>query len=178
MPHTKRSSTPADAMNFRPLLVLHVEDNRDDQTLFQAASAHAGIPIKWEVAHSVEAAIAHLESCCASLGKHRLPDLILLDLHLRGGAHGLDLLRYVRAVPALSHLPIVVLTGSPAKSLHEANQLGAKLVLEKPCNLDQLILTLATLYRDWSNHPEHTLSSNIIPFSALKPTLRSHSLSE
>jgi DNA-binding response OmpR family regulator len=39
------------------------------------------------------------------------PDLVLLDVHLPGGVSGREVLRRLRADPATSSLPIVVLTG-------------------------------------------------------------------
>jgi CheY-like chemotaxis protein len=63
-----------------------------------------------------------------------LVDLLLLDLEMPG-MDGYDLLGCVRAVQALKHLPIVVLTGRDDRaSLERALSAGATSYLLKPLN--------------------------------------------
>lgn len=62
------------------------------------------------------------------------PQLILLDLHLRGGS-GWDFLRQVKADPALAGLSVVILSASvfPGDRQRAAAE-GASLYLNKPAD--------------------------------------------
>ncbi len=69
-------------------------------------------------------------------------DLLLLDIRLPGMS-GLDLVTEVRANPALRRVPVVFMTGdmNPANR-KEARRLEAADFLEKPLNLDKLVVCL------------------------------------
>jgi len=87
-------------MEDRPLRILLVEDNEGDRELLRAALDEAGACYELSVAGRVEEGIA--------LGSARNFDVLLLDLTLPDSA-GLDTV--AKASRALSHIPIVVLTG-------------------------------------------------------------------
>ena len=38
------------------------------------------------------------------------PDIVITEVHFRGAESGLELCRYIRSVPSLSHLPVMILT--------------------------------------------------------------------
>lgn len=68
----------------------------------------------------------------AQLSSGFKPDLILTDIHMPR-MNGLDLIRRVRAVPALRFVPILVLTTDSQHALREeARRLGATGWLVKP----------------------------------------------
>jgi len=45
-----------------PLLVFHINDNTDDQVIFQAACKRAGVPFQWHIAESAARGISYLNS--------------------------------------------------------------------------------------------------------------------
>ena len=87
--------------------VLLVEDNADDERATLAALRQVQPPLSVHVARDATQAETFLHSDPST----KLPDLILLDLHLPGKS-GLDLLRSVRADARTANIPIVVLTSS------------------------------------------------------------------
>lgn len=58
---TARSRTPLSPRSTNrnaPLSILHVEDDTDDQILYQAAAKQAAVPIQWHVAESADCGIS------------------------------------------------------------------------------------------------------------------------
>jgi len=104
-----------------PLLVFHINDNTDDQVLFQAACKQADVPFQWHVAESAERGVSYFNSLLnlSQTQTVRWPDLVVLDL-VMPGASGLKVLEFIRATPRLRPLPVVVLTGHPSADLQAA----------------------------------------------------------
>jgi CheY-like chemotaxis protein len=135
-----------------PLLVLHVNDNTDDQVLFQAACREANVPFQWHVAESAERGISYLESLVGMSRSRPVhwPDLVVLDV-VMPGASGLRVLQHIRATPELSCLPVVILTGHPSPGLREeAHRFGADSFFEKSVNFADTVELVRTLYSSWS----------------------------
>jgi DNA-binding response OmpR family regulator len=66
------------------------------------------------------------------------PDLIILDLGLPTG-DGFVVLKHLRESPALSHIPVIVLTArSPEFNEQEALQAGATAFFQKPADNSEL----------------------------------------
>ena len=65
-----------------------------------------------------------------------LPDVILMDLHLRQGS-GLEAARQIKSQESLAHIPIIALTATPP-DWDEKLQLFAA-VLVKPCPTAQIL---------------------------------------
>src|SRR5690242_12830758 len=123
-----------------PLLVFHINDNTDDQVLFQAACQQANVPFQWHVAESAERGISYLQSLLALSRTQavRWPDLVVLDVVLPGES-GLSVLEFIRATPGIRPLPVVVLTGHSSTALQEtALKLGANAFYQKPTNFGEL----------------------------------------
>ena len=136
-----------------PLLVFHINDNTDDQVLFQAACKEADVPFQWHVAESAERGLSYLSSLLAlsQTQSVRWPDLVVLDI-VMPGASGLKVLEYIRANPRLSPLPVVILTGHASPAVQEAaSKLGANSFYEKPHDFQHLVQLVAVLYRIWSS---------------------------
>ncbi len=72
------------------------------------------------------------------------PDVVIVDLLVGDGTHGLDFVRRIRADPALAHVHVVAMSGSTPELAKMRG--AAHATLEKPFARDQLIETLATLY--------------------------------
>jgi CheY-like chemotaxis protein len=140
-----------------PMLVLHVNDNTDDQVLLQAAAKEAGVPIHWHIADSVESGISYLESLLSANAKHtvRWIDLILLDLVYHED-EGLRVLKFIRGTPELKRIPVVVYTGAlDPNTLDAARELGANDLQAKPTTFKQTVALTRRLYEDWGSRPAH-----------------------
>ncbi|HNW94140.1 MAG TPA: response regulator [bacterium] len=115
----------------RPPLVLLVEDNHADAELMAEAFAEAAPLVRLECAVDGEAALARLRG----EGEHAgttLPALVLLDLNLPR-KHGKSVLADMRTDARLRHLPVLVLTTSPAEhDVRECYLAGANAYLTKP----------------------------------------------
>jgi CheY-like chemotaxis protein len=123
----------------KPFEILLVEDNDDDVAIAQRALAKSGMPSHLRVAKDGQEALDVLlrrgPSADAGDETTRLPDVILLDLGLPV-VSGLDVLRRVKANPALRHIPVVVLTGSADEELLRlCMELGTNMYLVKPMAL-------------------------------------------
>lgn len=73
------------------------------------------------------------------------PDLVILDLGLPAGG-GLSVLQRLKAIPALSTIPVLVVSGLDAAT-HEQKSLdaGAEAYLHKPVPDDQLLAKVREL---------------------------------
>lgn len=140
------------AARHAPLHVFHVDDSPDDHLLLKAAAEAAEVPFSWDVAESADTAIFYLRTLLA-LGRHGMlqwPDLVLLDVSLPEGG-GLKVLEFIRSIPDLNPLRVVVLSGSSAPGvLEQAYLLGANSVLLKPSTFRELVKLATSLHAAWS----------------------------
>lgn len=145
-------------LNGRPIHILLVEDD----------PAHAEIVRRNLTDFRVANRITHLEDGQAALDYLRtaatgdtpaecgLPDLILLDLRLPK-VDGLEVLRQVKADPALKRLPTVILTTS--KTEHDmlaAYEGGAGSYLAKPVDFSKfsaLLEVFGFYWLAWNRYP-------------------------
>jgi CheY-like chemotaxis protein len=85
-----------------------------------------------------------------------LPNLILLDLRLPK-VDGLEVLKTIKANPALSSIPVVILTTSPAESdMVKAYKYNANSYLVKPVDFskfNQLMNTFGYYWIVWNQYP-------------------------
>jgi CheY-like chemotaxis protein len=108
-----------------------VEDNAPDVILIREALHAQNISYQLQCCEDGEQAIRALSDAETSL----VPDLIVLDLNLPR-IDGFDVLRWVRSEPALSHVPVAILTSSQsAQDRQLAKNLGATAFISKPPNL-------------------------------------------
>ena len=117
-----------DGNGHSPALLL-VEDDANDQRIFQWAMRKAGLPITIRLAHDGDQAIRFL-----SRGPQR-PFLIVSDIHLPRGS-GWEVLEWVRRQTDLSMLPVLMWTSLPTpEGAERAQQLGATCYFSKPTNV-------------------------------------------
>jgi CheY-like chemotaxis protein len=91
--------------------------------------------------------VAHLEGGLAA--KAAVPALVILDGSMPGRS-GFEVLRWMRSTPALSSVPVVMLTGtSDVASIREAYEQGAASYLVKPVAFDALAEVIRGLDRPW-----------------------------
>ncbi len=112
------------------------EDNPGDVRLFREALNSRNLTFEIAVAPDGQKAIAMVKS--ASAGDTHL-DLIVLDVNLPRHT-GDEVLRSIRADPALSKVPVIVLTSSSSPvDQATATWLGADLYIRKPSDLEELL---------------------------------------
>lgn len=74
------------------------------------------------------------------------PDLVILDVNLKGKISGIHILRAMRKDPELSRIPVVLLTAEHVAADSPEAQ-AADLVMLKPADPDQLIMLSQRLMR-------------------------------
>lgn len=128
---------------FRPLRIVLVEDNPDDADITRRAVARV-LPCEVHVIGDGGAAVRALAPADGRPAFR--PDLILLDLGLPVRS-GVDVLRTLRATPALERTPIVILTtvADDDESILECYTLGANSFLAKPATDGRFAETLQLL---------------------------------
>lgn len=83
-----------------------------------------------------------------------LPDYLLLDLNMPR-LSGFDVLESLRNTPALSTLPVLVLTTSDARHDQErARSLGAQAFVTKPLTFDDLRSIFQHLHAHWQGESD------------------------
>jgi twitching motility two-component system response regulator PilH len=114
-------------------LLLIVEDNDATREGLGVILRHAGYSTR-EAANGRQAVEAL---------RAEKPDLILLDMLLAGnGDDGWALLRKFRRNPQWCSIPVVILTSIRIACDEWAVSLGAKAVLCKPANIDELLVKI------------------------------------
>lgn len=94
--------------------ILLIDDDKFVTTLYKAKLESEGFAA--DAAHSGSEALQKLDQ--------NRPDLIVLDLNMPG-ITGVELLKSIRAVPLLRHIPVIVFSSGYIKTLvDEATQLG------------------------------------------------------
>jgi two-component system, chemotaxis family, response regulator Rcp1 len=115
--------------------ILLVEDNLVDVQILHRCLRHVTFPYHLSVVNDAEAALAFLQRH-APYTEAPTPDLILLDIYLFGKS-GWDILRWLKAAPALAPLPVVMLTGMLSSlDAQLRDRLEPTLCLEKPITVE------------------------------------------
>ncbi len=119
-----------------PPLVLLVEDDREGRLLFAEWLRDAGFRVE-----SVHNGLQALERALEIR-----PDAILTDLNIPG-IDGYELTRRVKADARTAGIPVLAITGyGPfAQDPSRADRAGCDAVLPKPCDPDDLAVTLRAL---------------------------------
>ncbi|MDW8212730.1 MAG: ATP-binding protein [Roseiflexaceae bacterium] len=116
--------------------ILLVDDDTTGSAIFSDYLRRCG----YRVTHAVSGEEA------LALMRHELPDLAIIDLRLRAGMDGLDIVRRLRQHVATSNLPIIVLTALAMPGDRERSlEAGANVYLSKPVRLRSLAEEIAGL---------------------------------
>jgi CheY-like chemotaxis protein len=130
--------------------ILLVDDSEDDLLLMKHACQAAHFKPSVMALNDGEAAMAYLngDGIYANRDKYPLPTVMLLDLNMPR-VSGFDVLTWVRTVPGLKRLSIIVFSASTrTEDVERAFEMGANSYLVKPCSLAALIAMMCCL-RDW-----------------------------
>lgn len=132
----------------RPRVILIVEDNPGDVRLMREALRELKTAIDIQVAADGDEARQYLGREGQYTSAPR-PDLIFLDFNLPK-SNSRELLRYIKADPDLSVVPVAVLTTSDAdKDVRDAYDLKANCYLRKPVDLDGFLHTIRAAAHFW-----------------------------
>ncbi|MFL5846744.1 MAG: response regulator [Solirubrobacteraceae bacterium] len=135
-------------MSITPAHILLVEDSPTDIELTREVLGEARVLNQLHAVTDGERALSYLRGEGEYAGAPR-PDFVLLDLNLpRMG--GIEVLRAMKADPALCDIPVIVLTTSS----DEADVLGAyreqaSSFIVKPVDLDQFVRVVKTIEGYW-----------------------------
>jgi signal transduction histidine kinase/DNA-binding response OmpR family regulator len=103
-----------------------------------------------------------------------LPDLVLSDVMLPGERDGLDLVRALREIPALAHLPVILLTArSGPEAAIEGLNAGADDYVRKPFHPRELLARL-NVHHELSRLREFALSQAEAQVANLRVALASN----
>ena len=114
--------------------VLYVEDEEDDIFFMRRAFNRSGTAHRLEAVADGQAAIDYLsgQGTFGNRQEHPLPQLVLLDLNLPM-VSGFQVLKWIRAQPALHRLPVIIFSSSArVEDQVLAHELGASDYLQKP----------------------------------------------
>ena len=136
-------------MQPKDVKILLVEDNPDDVELTLRAFRKRNLANEIVVARDGEEALAILFQSGKESPRHRVVDLILLDLKLPK-VDGLEVLRQVKNNPETQPIPVIVLTSSKEENdLAESYRLGANSYIRKPVNFDKFTEVVMQLDLYW-----------------------------
>ncbi len=134
--------------NGRKAEILLIEDNLGDELLAMRAFKNSDVEIVLTVTGSAEEAWAMLNRH-REHRHYRLPDLILLDLHLPKMSGG-SLLLLIKENPDLKHIPVIIMTSSELTSdVKRCYDLHASAYIVKPADLDafkDVVRTIESFY--------------------------------
>jgi two-component system response regulator len=132
-----------------PHRVLLVEDNPDHTHLTELVLEGAGVAHEIVPAVDGQDAIDWLQGAGQHAGAPLRPSLVLLDIKLPR-VDGFQVLRVMRADPALRLVPVVILTTSnnPA-DISQSLRLGASDYVIKPIGLNEFERKLCGVLRYW-----------------------------
>lgn len=122
---------PARAIDVAKTTILIVEDDKTTQYLLHMLLSRGGYQTR-RAGDAPEFILA--------MQKAPLPDLIILDIRLRGDVSGFKILAKIRSHPKISKMPVIILSGQTDPSdLMQAVSLGVDAYLSKPTKSKALI---------------------------------------
>jgi two-component system response regulator len=131
--------------------ILLVEDNPDDEELTLRAFRKTGVANSIAVVRDGQEALDYLFATGPHSGRDRreLPAVVLLDLKLPK-LDGLEVLRRIRAEPATSLLPVVIVTSSrEEQDIVNGYSLGCNSYVRKPVDFTRFAEAATQLGMYW-----------------------------
>ena len=129
--------------------ILLVDDSEDDVMILQEGFTDSKLINIVSTVRDGEEAMAYLRRQGEYKDVH-LPGLILLDINMPK-MNGFEVLKEIKADPALQHLPVIMLTTSDAETdVVKSYSNGASSYIKKPVNFDNLQEVVKTLELYWT----------------------------
>jgi chemotaxis family two-component system response regulator Rcp1 len=134
--------------------ILLAEDNEDHARITARAIRSANLEVASKLTVTVVPDGTEVLAYLRGEGRYEgrtLPDLVLLDLKMPG-VDGLEVVRLVRADPALQLIPLIMLTSSARdEDVTEAYVLGANEYVTKAGRADEFRAKVQAIPRYWSH---------------------------
>ena len=128
--------------------ILIVEDSDDDFLAISRVFNHAGLRNPLQRCSNGDLALDYLYRRGEFL-QAEAPGLLLLDLNLPG-TDGRQVLRAIKADPALQQIPVIVLTTSfEGEDVRRCYEAGADSYLFKPVDMAGFLNSIARLKENW-----------------------------
>jgi chemotaxis family two-component system response regulator Rcp1 len=132
----------------RPAEILLIEDNPGDVELIHEALQTGRVLNHISVVTDGEAAVSFLRRQ-KGYENAPVPDLVLLDLNLPK-KNGFEVLKDVKADPALSQIPVVILTSSQGdRDILKSYSLHANCFVSKPVDVDEFLQVVRSTGEFW-----------------------------
>lgn len=130
-----------------PAEILLAEDDENDVFLLRRAFTDAGVTCPLHVVHD-GVQLAETLSAWQQAQPPRHPSLVLLDVKMPR-RDGIATLRWLRAQPAFSGVPVVMFSSSANRhDVEAAYQHGANAFLVKPSSLEERA-AIARFFKEW-----------------------------
>lgn len=109
--------------------ILYIEDDPDDIELLQDALSTNKVNFEMKVIMDGKEAIDYLRKCT------EYPNIIILDYNLPK-VHGREILKEIKSLASLKHLPVLILTtSSNQRDMNTAIENGASRYMIKPTTM-------------------------------------------
>lgn len=142
-------SKDPDDLYSRPFCVWLIDDDPDDQLIFTEAMERAHPDVQLRLLDGYDDAKATAE--CRAKADALVPGLILLDLNMPR-VQGIEVLQFLRSIPTMKHVPIVISTTSGSDTDREqALAMGADDFISKPMSFHELVEVLKPLIQHWKD---------------------------
>ena len=131
--------------------ILLVDDDENDQTLFEQSLLRAGCPIHLVALQDGRKALEYLkaEGQFTDRNQFPLPKLVFLDSLLPAVSGG-EVLKFIKSNPGLRRIPVVILTGGISPTdVCKMYDLGANAVCLKPASVNDLHAFAASVCQFW-----------------------------
>src|SRR5688572_16893798 len=132
--------------------LLIVDDDEDQRFLLQTSFEKLGTKYKVQVACNGNEALAYLkgEGKFSDRSKFEFPSYVLTDLNMKPG-DGFHILEFIKATPALSVIPIVMLsTSDDDDDIRQAYLLGVSSFFVKPVDIGDMKRLLKKIHDYWT----------------------------
>lgn len=132
--------------------LLIVDDEGAGRFLAQRTFEHLGTKYRVQLAANGDEALAYLKGKgkFADRKRFEFPSYILTDLHMHPG-DGFDILEFLKNTPALSVIPVVMLSSSDdPDDIRQAYLLGASSFFRKPSSLSEMKTLLRKIHEYWT----------------------------
>lgn len=128
--------------------IFYVEDDIDYAFFMQSAIQEVKDTLNLTIVEDGAEALLKLQKFAESKTK---PKLILLDLNLPG-LSGLDLLKFIRDIPYLKSIPVILFsTSDDPEDVKASMEFGANAYLTKPDGYDSLVKCVHSVHDFWFN---------------------------